>query len=349
MATRSLRSRAVRWAIALAIGVFAWFALQRLVGRVDWPAVAQAFARVEPWMLLPLLAALVLRQVLNAVPLIYYVPGLGLVRSTLNDTTANLIGTFAPPPADIVLRVAMFRSWGLDPVAGMTGVTLNSAKFYAIRFVAPVLGVLLLGVHEAEQRQWLMALACGAIAVVLLGGLALLLRSDAMATWVGVTAGRFAGRFRKDVDPQAWGGYLVRLRAATADSLRRGLLPSMIALLGMVLANATILAISVRAVGVGPADLPLLEIYIALLLLYPFTLLPLVGLDAILVGSLTTVAGLALEADLVAAVVVWRVVTILGTFALGLLTLGIWRWSMRGVVDGGETADAVATAEDEPV
>ncbi|WP_156253400.1 lysylphosphatidylglycerol synthase domain-containing protein [Pseudactinotalea terrae] len=337
----SLGRRLLRWAIALAVAIFAWFALQRLIGRVDWSAVWGALSGLAGWVVLPLLLALVLRQLLNSVPLTYYVPGLTLGKSMLSDTTANLVGTFAPPPSDLVVRISMFRSWRLDPAAGVTGGALNTAKFYAIRFLAPPLGLLLLGVHEAERRQWLLALACVVVAAVLLGGLVLLLRSDEIAGWLGRTAGSVVRRFRKDVDPRAWADSLVDLRARSADSLRRGLLPSMLALVGMVLADATILVLSARGVGIPAGTLTALEIIPALLILYPLTLLPLFGLgvlDAVLVGSLTTMAGLAYEADVVAAVVIWRFTTILGTLALGLVTLGWWRLTTRNVDDEGDPA-----------
>ncbi|HEY0117213.1 MAG TPA: hypothetical protein VGC04_00360 [Cellulomonas sp.] len=323
-----MRRRLVTWAVGLVLAWFAYRALRALAGSVDWAAVGSALVTIHGWVFAPLLLLLLARQVLNAVPLTYYVPGLGLARSVQNDTTANLLGTFTPPPADVVIRIQMFRSWGLDPVLGMTGVTLNTAKFYVIRFVAPVLGLLALGVREAELRQWLIAVVCALASAVFLVGLVLVLRSDALAAWFGRTAGRVVARFRRSVDPQAWAAYLVRLRATTADSLRRGLLPSMLALVGMVLADATILLVSVRAFDLGTGRVPTLDVYSAFLLGYPLTLLPLFGfgvLDAVLVGSLTTVAGAAAEAQLVAAAAVWRVVTIVGTLVLGLVSLAIWR------------------------
>lgn len=323
-----MRRRMVRWVVVLVLAWFAYQAVRRLVGVVDWPAVGTALGALEGWVFAPLVGLLLVRQVLNAVPLTYYVPHLGLPRSVQNDTTANLLGTFAPPPADVVIRVQMFRSWGLDPVAGMTGVTLNSAKFYVIRFVGPVLGLLALGVREAELRQWLVAGAGAIVAAVVLVGLVLVLRSDGLAAWLGRNAGRIVAPFRRSVDPGEWAAYLVRLRATTADSLRRGLLPSMLALVGMVLADASITLVALRALGIGAARVPTLDVYGAFLLAYPLTLLPLFGfgvLDAVLVGSWTTVAGAAAEADVVAAVAVWRVVTIVGTLALGLVSLVIWR------------------------
>jgi hypothetical protein len=336
-----MRRRVVRWVVGLVLAWFAYQAVRRLVGAVDWSAVGSALVGVDGWVFGPLVLLLLARQVFNAVPLTYYAPGLGLVRSVQNDVVANLLGTFAPPPADVVVRVQMFRSWGLDPVTGMTGVTLNSAKFYVIRFIAPVLGLLALGGREVELRQWLLAGACFLAAAAFLVALVLMLRSDRLAAGIGRTAGRVARRVRRSVDPAEWADYLVRLRATTAGSLRRGLFPSLLALVGMVLAEASIVLVSLRAFGVGADLLPTLDVYGAFLMAYPLTLLPLFGfgvLDAVLVGSWTTVAGAAAEADVIAATVVWRVVTIVGTLALGLVALAVWRArhpsSRRPVGDG---------------
>ncbi|MBN9374944.1 MAG: flippase-like domain-containing protein [Cellulomonas sp.] len=338
------------WLVGLVLAWVAYLAVRRLVGAVDWPAVGAALVGLDAWLFAPLVVLLLVRQVLNAVPLTYYAPGLGLARSVQNDTAANLLGTFAPPPADVVVRVQMFRSWGLDPVIGMTGVSLNSAKFYVIRFIAPVLGLLALGVREAELRQWLVALASLLASAAFLVALVLVLRSDRLAAWIGRTAGRLVARVRRSVDPAAWAAYLVRLRATTADSLRRGLLPSLLALVAMVLADASIVLVCLRAFGVGPDRVPTLDVYAAFLMAYPLTLLPLFGfgvLDAVLVGSWTTVAGAAAEADVVAATVVWRVVTIVGTFVLGLLSLALWRLrhpARRAGSSGAETSGVVPPA-----
>ena len=65
------------------------------------------------------------------------------------------------------------------------------------------------------------------------------------------------------------------------------------------------------------------------LVVYPLTALPLAGLgvlDATLVVAYTEVAGVAAEPAIVAALVLWRVVTILGALALGGISLGWWRW-----------------------
>ncbi|TNU76255.1 hypothetical protein FH969_03985 [Miniimonas arenae] len=330
--TPSVRRRVLRAAIWLVVAVFAWVALDRLIGRIDWTAVGNALGRVEPWMALPLLAMLLVRQVLNAVPLVYYVPGLSWGRSVQNDLAANVVATFAPPPGDIVLRIAMFRSWGLDPVRGMTGVTLNSFKFYAVRFLVPGLGLLLLTGYELSQRQYVLALASLLVAAAILGMLVAILSSQSLARRAGYWAGRLLRTFRRSTDPDAIGDRAVELRHQAADSLRRGLAPSLVALVGMTLADATILLLALRSVGVGPDTLPVTEILGMVLLTYPLTTLPLFGfgvIEAILIAAWTLTAGVLVEPSLVAATIVWRIVTILGTLAIGAVVLVVWRVRAR--------------------
>ena len=65
---------------------------------------------------LPLLfAVLMVRQVLNALPLALFIRGLSLYRAVINDLAAHLLAVVAPPPSDLVMRVGMFRSWGIEP------------------------------------------------------------------------------------------------------------------------------------------------------------------------------------------------------------------------------------------
>lgn len=325
----------VRPVVALALAALVWWFVTRLVGAVDWSAVGAALGQLDPWVAAPLGVALLLRQLLNSVPLMTYVPGLGVRRSMENDLTANLVATVMPPPADVVVRVGMFRSWGLDPVLGMAGVTLNSVKFYAVRFLAPVFGLVLLAAEGLETRQWLTALACGLIASVLLIGLALLLRGDHLAAGVGRTVGRVARRVRSTVDPEAWSRKVVEIRGSTAESLRTGLLPSMVALLGMVLADGLVILLALRFVGVDSGLLRTELVLGVFLLAYPLTILPLFGfgvMDAVLLGWWVTEAGTAAEPGIVAGTIVWRVVTILGTLVLGVGALGLWRLRARRTV-----------------
>lgn len=324
--------RALRAVVWLVVGALALRVVVRLVGSVDWAGVGAAFGALTWWLAVPLALGLLVRQVLNAVPLALYVPGLGLRRSVLNDLTANLMGTFLPPPGDVVVRVAMFRSWGIDPVLGMAASTLNSVTFYAVRFAAPTLGLLAAGFAGIEARQWVVAGVGLVASAAMLVALLLVLRGDRLAAWVGRAAARAVRPVWRGADPDAWAAAAVDLGARSSDSLRRGLTPALGALAAMVLADAAILVVALRGTGVPASALPVLDVLAAFLLAYPLTLLPLFGfglLDAVLLGALTLDAGDEHEAAVIAALVVWRAVTILGTLALGAASFVWWRWRTR--------------------
>ena len=78
--------------VSIAVGVV----IVGFLGVIDWGEVASAFARLSWWQFGPLVAGLLVRQVLNAVPLSQFVDGVTLGRSLQNDLAANLLGTVSP-------------------------------------------------------------------------------------------------------------------------------------------------------------------------------------------------------------------------------------------------------------
>ena len=56
-------------------------------------------------------------------------------------------------------------------------------------------------------------------------------------------------------------------------------------------------------------------------------------LDAVLLAAFVNVGGIEIEPELVAALVVWRVVTILGPITLGAAAMALWRHSTGGQAD----------------
>ena len=327
----------------LAVALFAARVIIGFVGAIDWQQVGAALGRLAWWQLLVLTAMLLVRQTLNAVPLARFVPGLGLGRSMQNDLGAVVIGTLSPPPSDVVLRVSMFRSWGVDPVFGMAGVTLNMFVFYVVRFLVPALGLLLLAWEGIERGQLVAAGLSALVALAVLLALYGITRGDALASLVGRTAGRVVARFRRSIDPDAWALAVVDFRGRMSTSVRRGVPPSLLALVLMVLVDGALLLVCLRFIGVGADDLDVLAALGAFLLAYPLTLMPLVGfgiLDAALVAAYVEVAGLELEAEIVAGLVVWRVFTILGPLALGGAVVARWRGSSGRAQDDEVDDDA---------
>lgn len=333
----------VRPLIFLAVSFVIARILINLVGSVDWRQVAAALGQLE-WSQVPsLVALLIMRQAFNSVPLSVFVPGLGFRRGFQNDLTANLVGTVAPPPSDIVVRISMFRSWGISAVDGMPGVTLNSLAFYVIRFSIPILGVVLLIGRDLTSGQIWSSVLSLVVAVAIVVTLILVARGETFARIIGRRSALVAGRFRDDVDADDWADKVAGFRATMSTRLNRGLPPSLAALAAMVIVDGLIVLLCLRLVGVGASLLPVGLVLGSFFVAYPLTALPLAGLgvlDAALVVAYTETAGVDAEPEIVAALVVWRVLTIIGTLALGALSFAWWRWQIStGRILSGDAPD----------
>ncbi len=305
------------------------------MGRVDWGEVRSALTHLDWWQAPVLVVLLLVRQVLNALPLSFYIPGVSAYRATQNDQVAILMSTVAPPPSDIALRMAMFSSWGVPVPKGMAGTVMNTLTFYIVRFGAPAAGFVLLAVTGGEVGYRWADLVSLAISAAILVGLLLVVRSDALARSVGVVAGRAARRVRRTVDPGAWAEACVGFRGDVAARFRYGFPRSLLALVAMLVVDLTMLVLCLRFVGVDASEVAVVAIAIAYLFAYPFTLFPFSGIgivDALVLAAVVEAGGLEVEAATVAGLIVWRVFTIGGPLALGAIGLAAWRRGVRAEV-----------------
>lgn len=335
----------VRPVLFLVVSLVIARVLISLVGSVDWRQVGTALRQLG-WAQVPaLLALLALRQVFNAVPLAVFVPGLGFVRAIQNDSTANLVATVAPPPGDVLARASMFRSWGISPADAMPGVTLNSLVFYVIRFTIPILGVLVLLRGYPETAQAWSAVLSLIVAVAIVIALVLVSRGERFARLLGRQAARVAARFRDNVDAEAWEEAVSGFRARMSTRLTRGLPLSLAALAAMVVTDGVIALVCLRMVGVDSALISAAFVLGSFFLAFPITALPLAGLgvlDATLIVAYTEMAGVDAEPEIVAGLVVWRVVTLIGPLVLGGITFGWWTWQTnRGRLPSGDATARV--------
>jgi uncharacterized membrane protein YbhN (UPF0104 family) len=321
----------------LALAVLVAVAVFRLIGQIDWVAVWDALRRLTWWQPILLIAVVTLRQVLNALPLALYIPGVSVIRATINDLGAILMSAVAPPPSDLALRVGMFNSWGVQTVTGLAGTLLNTLTFYIVRFAAPLLGFILLFASGEPAGIRLVDLAFVAVAVAILVGLLLVVRSEQLAGRVGLNAGRLAHRLRKTVDPEAWGRSSIDFRFHVASRFRHGFPRSLLGLCGMLAADLAVLVLCLRFVGVSAAEVGLVAIAIAYLFAYPFTLFPFSGIgivDSLVVAALVEEGGLEVEAASVGALILWRLFTVAAPILMGIGAVSVWR---RGTAAKGAT------------
>ena len=331
-----LRSTRRAWLIRillLLVALLVAYVVVQLIGRIHWAAVWAALSTLTWWQPIVLLAVVVVRQILNALPLALYIKGVSVYHATINDLGAILMSAIAPPPSDLALRVAMFTSWGVSAAKGLAGTLMNTLTFYIVRFAAPAVGfVLLLVLGRPAGLRWLEIVSI-LIAVTILLAILLILRSEFLARTIGTGAGRIAHRVRHKVDPEAWAQSCLTFRADISATFKRGFPRSMLALTGMLLTDVLVLVLCLRFVGVYPSDVNLADVAIAYLFAYPLTVFPFSGIgvvDALILAALVESGGSQVEAASVAALVVWRVFTVGVPVLMGVGAIGAWRRSVAG-------------------
>jgi uncharacterized membrane protein YbhN (UPF0104 family) len=330
------RARRAMWLRRLALLVLSLACARiiiNLVGAIDWDAVWKGIAHLEAWQFVLLVALVVLRQVLNALPLVYFVPGLTVFKAAASDQGATLMSMVAPPTADSVFRIVVLRSWGIDVDRAAAGGTSNILVFYMARWISPLLGVLLLLSVRFDGTYALVAGGSLVVAVAIFAGGLLVTKSQSLAARLGRTAGRVARRVRSSIDPERWATSVAGFQGHIADRYRTGVALSIPTLILKLLVDASIALLAIRFVGVGSDQLSAVEIVAGFLVVFPLTLFPFQGigiLDATLVAALTAVGGVELEAQLVAAMVTYRIVTLGVPALMGAAFLVSWRRVRKG-------------------
>jgi putative heme transporter len=332
----SRRGGWVRRIAGLVLSLLIAWAIVRLVGRVDWGAVKDSLSELAWWQLVVLVGMLFVRQYLNALPLAFCIPGLGHYRAIVNDLASHLLSVAVPPPGDMVLRVGMFTSWGIDASRAIAGSVLNTLAFYTVRFSVPVLGFFLILGVRFDAGYGVSALIGAGVASTILVLIALGLRSEELARWLGRAVGARVARVRKSVDPDAWGESVVGFRVDMRSTFSKGFSKSAVALVCLVVTDATMVLLSLRFVGVDANSVPAIEVYAGFLCVYPLTIFPLMGLgivDAVLLATFVDAGGHEVEGAGIAALVVWRSFTLAGPVLLGAVSLAMWKRSIRSQTD----------------
>ena len=323
------RRRWVRLGLVAVLLTVIVVVIRGLLGDIDWEQVRTAIAKLAPWQFAVLVIGLLVRQFLNALPLALFIPGCPPIRAMQNDQAAILMTTVAPPPSDVVLRLAMFGSWGIPAPAGLAGTVMNTVTFYVVRFGAPLLGIaLMLGLGTFYLGEFVPAVLSGSVSAALLAVVWLAFRGEAFTVGFARRLARFVGRMRHGVDPEAWAAWAADFRGRVVDRVPWALPRSVLALVAMVVVDATLIVASLRFVGVTTSEVPAIEVLVAFLVAYPLTLFPFSGLgilDAVVVATLLAIEAGADEAELVAGFVIWRTITIAGPLVLGLLSVGLWK------------------------
>jgi uncharacterized protein (TIRG00374 family) len=321
---------AVTVSIVVVVGVFA-FVLPRIA---DYRAVWDTIRGLTWEQGLALLAAELVNLATFAPPYMSALPGLGYWRGSV-ISQASTASTYVAPGGAAVgmgLAFAMLRGWGFAPGAVTLAVTLTGVWNQLFMLAAPAVALGLLTFQGGSNSTLqIVALVGFVIFVVAMAAFAAALASNGLARLIGGLAARLASRglglIRRK--PVTWDGEsLVRFRLQTVGLLRRRWLPLTLATLAGQLSVFAVLVVCLRVLGVHESQVTLTEAFAAWTFVRLLGSIPITpgGLGIVELGLTGALVGFGGPNDaVVAAVLLYRVITVVPTLVLGLVAGVVWR------------------------
>jgi uncharacterized membrane protein YbhN (UPF0104 family) len=333
--------------VAAIVGTFVFF-LPKLASYSEVWDVVQTLS--WPW-IIALIAVTALNIATFAPPFMVALPGLRFWRALemTQASTAISIAVPAGTAAGIAGSYGILRSWGFDGRAIARALTLVSLWNQFCNLLYPVLAIFLLTAY-GEQAPFLATAAFIGVAAlgVLIAGFVVLLLSDRLAYDIGEVARRFAnwtlGKVRRG--PVSWGGAnFESFREEAGDLLKHRWLPLTLASLAGSLSAFLVLFTCLRALHVPASQVDFAEAFAAWAFVRLIGTIPITPGDIGIVEAGLTTALIAFggnNAGVVAAVLVFRFLTMVPTLLLGLLTAATFRRHR------GEVKEVPADAPPEP-
>ena len=286
------------------------------------------------WQIAALAAATVLNLVTFAPAWMIVLPGLGF-RRAFTVTQASTASTYIAPggaTVGVALSYAVLRAWGFSASSIALAGTLTSVWNQLALFAFPVVALGLLGL-EQESDPVLQSVAVVGLVVFVVGAatFAGVLATPNVARFVGGYATRLVDAVLKRVrrGPVTWSAEsFVRFRNEAIGLLRRRWLPLTLATLSGQLSVFVVFLVSLRVTHVSAGQVDAIEAFAAWSLARLLGSLPITpgGIGVVEVGLTTALVGFGgNDARAVAAVLLYRFLTIVPTLVIGLIAAATFR------------------------
>lgn len=333
--------------IALGVAVVAVTFAVVLPRIADYGAVWGAVQDLSWWGFAALAAATLLNLVTFAPPWAAALPGLGFRRAFV-VTQASTASTYVAPGGaapGLAVSFAMLRAWGFEgrPVTLAVAVTGVWNQLVILGFPLLALALLTLTGEQHPLLQTVALIGVGAFAA-LVGVFATGLSSGTLARRVGDLAARIAslllGLVRRG--PIGWGGEsFARFRSDTIGLLRRRWHVLTLATLAGHLTVFVLMLVTLRVLHVSGGEVSAIEAFAAWSIARVLGSLPVTpgGLGIVELGLTSVLVGFGGDnAEAVAAVLVYRFLTIVPTLVLGVLAGVTWKRHPPGPGHPGRAA-----------
>ena len=325
-------SRALGGGIGLAvIGLTFAFVLPKIADYRDVWGVLKTLSGTEVALLA---AATILNLATFAPPWMAALPGLRF-RQAFVVTQASTASTYiAPggPAVGMALSYAMLTAWGFSRAAVSLAVAVTGVFNQLAMLFFPALGLALLTIEgEGDVLLRTTALIGLAVFVAVVVGFGVGLSSASLARRVGNLAARIVGRLKRLIrrGPPPWDGdAFVGFRARTTTLLRRRWHVLALTTLAGHLTVFLVLFTSLRVLHVSADEVSAVEAFAAWSLVRLLASVPITpgGLGIVELGLTTALVGFGgKQVEVVAAVLVYRFLTIVPTLLIGALAGATWR------------------------
>ena len=251
-------------------------------------------------------------------------------------TTALALVVPGGAAVGVATTYGMLRRSGFAPSAVARSVTLVSLWNQLANLAYPILALFLLTM-SGEETAVLATVAFVGVAIlgVVVAALVLVLYSNRMAAEIGDLAARAAtnvkGRFNRE--PVTWsGGSFERFRIDVVQILKRRWHLLTLATLAGSMTVFAVLLVSLRALQVPSSEVSFVEAFAAWSLARILGSIPITpgGIGIVELSLTAALIGFGgNNAGVVAAVLVFRFLTIVPTLALGMVAAAVWRRLVR--------------------
>ena len=299
----------------------------------DYGAVWDTVRSLEAWQVALLLAVATLNVLTFAPDWMVLLPGLRF-RNALEATMASTaVANVMPAGGAVSFAISwrMFREWGFEARVVARALILNGISNNLLNVAYPLIAVALLSWTGASNAFLTRAVTIGVIVFALsVGLLVAIVHSEKQAYRVGRawdSVASFVLRPFKRGPVHGSGVAIARFREDSIDLVRRRWWAMMLCVLIGTMSVFLVLVVSLRVTGVSSSEVTLIEIFTAWSLVRLLTALPLtpggIGITELgLVGTLTQFGGE--ESAVVAAVLLFRALTVLPPIIIGALVAFNW-------------------------
>ncbi len=248
--------------IVLMIGLLYYAIFVVLPSEIDWSQVWSDIQALTPLQIVGLVAGGLLAMVTLGWTSKASLPKLTLFQGFESSATSQLSAFAFPPPADMAIRFAMYRTYGFTDEQSAVGVLIALVARYAAVIAMPLIGlaaVVVTGQGSWTGLAWLLGL--GSAFMVVMWLIIRVARSESMAHATGRFLQRAADwiitKFHR-TPPADLEQSVVKFGARTGSTIETNGRSLLLANLSWGLANALVMAMALRFSGLDRDAIPAL-------------------------------------------------------------------------------------------